>query len=98
MSDDVAPDGPADCADVLASLYLFLDHEIDDASSAEIRHHLEACAPCLSEYDLELMVKALVARSCAERAPQPLRDRVLLSIRQVHIEVSDVSSLDHRWR
>jgi len=82
---------PADCTDVLASLDLFLDAEIDTASDAEIRHHLEQCAPCLSEYDLERVVKALVARSCRERAPQPLRDRVILSIRQVHVQLRDAN-------
>jgi mycothiol system anti-sigma-R factor len=82
---------PADCADVLASLDLFLDAEIDSASDAEIRQHLDECAPCMSEYDLERVVKALVARSCSERAPQPLRDRVMLSIRQVHVQLNDVN-------
>ena len=105
-SDDASEHEPADCADVLASLYLFLDSEIDDASSAEIREHLDACAPCLSEYDLERMVKALVARSCRERAPEPLRDRVLLTIRSVHISITETASggevsateSDQRWR
>ncbi len=82
---------PADCIDVLASLDLFLDAEIDQASDADIRRHLDECAPCMSEFDLERVVKALVARSCAERAPQPLRDRVVLSIRQVHVQLSDAS-------
>jgi mycothiol system anti-sigma-R factor len=82
---------PADCADVLASLDLFLDAEIDTASDAEIRRHLEQCAPCLTEFDLERVVKALVKRSCSERAPQPLRDRVMLSIRQVHVQMSDAN-------
>ena len=80
---------PADCVDVLASLDLFLDAEIDQASDSEIRRHLDECAPCMTEYDLERVVKALVARSCSEQAPQPLRDRVLLSIRQVHVHISD---------
>jgi hypothetical protein len=51
------------------------------------------------------MVKALVARSCNERAPQPLRDRVLLSIRQVHVQITEVTITDAapgegeaRWR
>ncbi len=82
---------PADCADVLASLDLFLDAEIDSASDADIRKHLDECAPCLTEYDLERVVKALVARSCSERAPQPLRDRVMLTIRQVHVHLSDAN-------
>ena len=33
-------------------------------------------------------MKALVARSCSEVAPEGLRQRVQLSIRQVQIEIS----------
>jgi mycothiol system anti-sigma-R factor len=78
-----------DCARALASLYEFLDSEVDHASRAEIQHHIEACEPCLDEFQLERMVRVLVARSCCERAPQPLRDKVLLSIRQVHIQITE---------
>jgi hypothetical protein len=40
-------------------------------------------------YDLERVVKALVSRSCAEKAPEPLRAKVLYSIRSVQIQVSE---------
>ena len=77
-----------DCAKVLAQLYTFIDHELDDASSGEIQHHLDECAPCLHHHELDILVRRLVARSCSEPAPAPLRDRVLLSIREVvHTEV-----------
>jgi mycothiol system anti-sigma-R factor len=77
-----------DCAEILAQLYLFLDHEIDDASSVEIQQHLDECHPCLEMYDLDRVVKALVARSCkCEEAPQPLRERVLYSIREVQVQL-----------
>ena len=77
-----------DCGEVLAQLYLFIDHELDDASSGEIQHHLDECAPCLHHHELDILVRKLVARSCTEPAPAPLRDRVLLSIREVvHAEV-----------
>ena len=39
-------------------------------------------------YDLERTVKTLVARSCTELAPEGLRQRVLLSIRQVQVEIT----------
>ena len=78
-----------DCGEVLAQLYLFIDHELDDASAGEIQHHLDECAPCLHHHELDILVRKLVARSCTEPAPAPLRDRVLLSIREVvHTEVS----------
>ena len=76
-----------DCAEVLENLFLFLDHEMEEATCAEIQQHLDECAPCLDKYHLEEVVKTLVARSCAEPAPASLRDRVLLRIRSVHVEV-----------
>jgi mycothiol system anti-sigma-R factor len=77
-----------DCAEILAQLYLFLDHEIDDASCAEIEQHLEECHPCLEMYDLDRVVKALVHRSCGhESAPEPLRQRVLVSIHEVQVQL-----------
>jgi mycothiol system anti-sigma-R factor len=81
-----------DCAEVLENLFLFLDHEMEDASYAEIKEHLDECAPCLAKYNLEQVVKALVARSCREPAPPTLRERVRLRIREVHVEVTETRS------
>jgi len=77
-----------DCADVLADLYLFLDNEADDASCAEIRQHLIECGPCLAKYNLDRIVKHLVARSCCDPAPEPLRQRVKLAIRSVQVQIT----------
>ena len=77
-----------DCSDVLEALYLFIDGEIDSANAQLIRHHLDDCAPCLKAYDLDVIVKSLIARSCAEKAPPPLRERVLMSIREVQVQIS----------
>jgi mycothiol system anti-sigma-R factor len=78
-----------DCAEVLRDLFLFLDHEMEDATYTEIKQHLDECAPCLAKYNLEQVVKTLVARSCREPAPPTLRERVLLQIRSVHVEITD---------
>jgi mycothiol system anti-sigma-R factor len=75
------------CADFLEQIVYFLDNELDDADIAIVRVHLDECGPCLERYDLQRTVKAMVARSCSEYAPDELRQRVLLSIRQVRIEV-----------
>jgi len=83
-----------DCNQILDRVYVFIDHELDNASSDQIQTHLDECGPCLREVDLERMVKALVARSCAERAPVELRQRVMFSIRQVQIEISQQRDLD----
>ena len=39
---------------------------------------------------LERTVKALVARSCSESAPEGLRERVLLQLRQVQVRITEV--------
>lgn len=76
-----------DCDEALERLYLLLDREADDATCDEIWAHLQTCADCLDLYDLEALVKSLVSRSCRERAPEPLRQRVLYSIRTVEVQV-----------
>ena len=81
-----APD--TDCSEVLGRVFFFLDNELDQADCAQIQHHLDECGPCLARYDLERTVKTLVARSCSEVAPDGLRQRVQLSIRQVQVQIS----------
>lgn len=76
-----------DCREVLERVFFFIDNELEQADSEEIQHHLDECGPCLQKYDLERTVKSLVARSCAEHAPEALRERVLLQIRQVQVEI-----------
>ena len=83
-----------DCNQILDRVYVFIDHQLDNASSQQIQTHLDECGPCLREVDLERMVKALVARSCTERAPVELRQRVMFSIRQVQIELNRGPELD----
>lgn len=67
-----------DCAQVLARVYEFLDHEIQTADGDAIRQHLAACEPCLEKFDIEQAVKSLVGRSCGkDQAPEHLRAKVL---------------------
>jgi mycothiol system anti-sigma-R factor len=80
------------CEEALQNLYLFLDEEIDSASIEDIQEHIDSCSSCLTAYDLERVVKSLVSRSCAEKAPEPLRNKVLYTIRSVHVEVSEKRS------
>jgi len=83
-SDSTGPD----CGQALEKLYLFIDHEMDDASCEEIQSHIDKCSGCLNEYDLERVVKSLVSRSCHEVAPEPLRDKVLFTIRTVQMQIT----------
>ena len=85
--DDTSAAVTGDCSEVLDRMFVFLDNELDQASCSDIQQHLEECGPCLAKYSLERTVKQLVARSCSEVAPDGLRERVMLSIRQVQIQV-----------
>ena len=75
------------CHEVLERVMVFIDTELEEADCATIQQHLDECGPCLKEFDLETTVKALVKKSCSEHAPETLRERVLLTIRQVHTEI-----------
>jgi len=78
------------CSEVLEAVYLYLDGEQDSVHRDGVRIHLDECSPCLRQYGLEQAVKALVARSCAEAAPSELRERVLLRLQQVRVEIDQV--------
>ena len=78
-----------DCEEVLERMFDFIDNEMPYADKGEIELHLDECGPCLQKYDLERTVKSLVARSCSEHAPESLRDKVLLRIRQVQVEITE---------
>jgi mycothiol system anti-sigma-R factor len=82
-----------DCAEALARMVFFIDNELADADSATIQKHLDDCAPCVDVYALERAVKALVARSCAEHAPDELRQRVLMRIRSVQVSYTETTEI-----
>lgn len=81
------PEGSRDCSEILGRMFFFLDNELDQAGCAEIQQHLDDCAPCLSQYEIERTVKAIVARSCAENAPDYLRQKVRVSIQQISLQI-----------
>ncbi|QZY30154.1 mycothiol system anti-sigma-R factor [Nocardioides coralli] len=79
------------CADYLERIVYFLDNELDAADCAVVQRHLDECGPCLEKFDLQRTVKSVVARSCSsEHAPEELRARVLVQIRQVQVRITDV--------
>ncbi len=66
-------------------MIFFIDNEVDEIDHDAIQQHLDECGPCLGEYDVERTVKAIVARSCSEHAPEALRDKVLLHLRAARV-------------
>ena len=75
-----------DCSEVLAEVWLLLDHECGEERDAQLRRHLAECGPCLARYGLEEKVKTLLARSCSgDRAPDSLRARLRVEISRTTI-------------
>ncbi len=80
-----------DCGEVLAEVFLYLDGEMTSSRRDLIRDHLDECAPCLRKYGIEREVRALVARCCGnDVAPEALRERVMVRLREVVIETNQV--------
>ena len=77
------------CAEFLDRIVYLLDDELDSGEVAEVKAHLEECAPCLQNYDQQRTVKALVARSCMEHAPESLRERVRVQIQQIRVTYTE---------
>lgn len=78
------PDG-ASCDEVLENLYVFIDNELPEAEAAQLRAHIDGCVDCTAQQRVETIVRVLVQRGCREQAPETLRARVLLSIRQTTV-------------
>ncbi|WP_270888448.1 mycothiol system anti-sigma-R factor [Pedococcus sp. 5OH_020] len=80
----------ADCSEVLHRVYEYLDGEMTRDDTVKIQHHLDACAPCLQQYDLDQALKALVKRSCAcEEAPVELRTQIMARITTIRFEIAE---------
>lgn len=81
-----------DCSEVLAEVWLFLDHECNESRRQLLERHLEECSPCLERYGLDEHLKALLASKCGgEHAPDALKDRLRANIRKTVLEHGAVS-------
>ncbi len=81
-----------DCAEVLAEVWLFLDHECDESRRALLAHHLDECGPCLGEYGIDEKLKKLLATKCGgDKAPSDLKERLRQQIRVAVLEQAAVT-------
>jgi mycothiol system anti-sigma-R factor len=81
-----------DCSEVLAEVWLFLDHECDEGRRALLAQHLDECASCLSEYGIDEKLKRLLAAKCGgEHAPDGLKNRLRQQIRLAVLEQAEVT-------
>ena len=74
--------GTTPCEEYVLQVVAYLDDELGEVDHRVVAAHLQQCGPCHSEYDIDRIVKSLVARSCSELAPQGLLDRVRGRIRE----------------
>ncbi len=78
-----------ECIAYLEQIVYYLDNELAETDIVEVRLHLDGCGPCHEQYAVQRAIKSLVARSCVERAPDELRDKVMFKIRDVEIRMTD---------
>lgn len=80
------------CAEVLAEVWLFLDHECDETRRALLAQHLDECGPCLAEYGIDEKLKKLLSTKCGgEQAPDGLKNRLRQQIRIAVLEQAQVT-------
>jgi len=76
-----------DCSQVLAEVWLLLDHECDEGHRHQLVEHLDECAPCLERYGIEEHLKLLLARKCGgDRVPEGFKERLRATIRQTVLD------------
>jgi len=65
-------------------MFTYLDGELGEPDLHLVREHLEECAPCMTEHDVDQVVKKLIRRAGGgDHAPEPLRERIVLQITQL---------------
>jgi mycothiol system anti-sigma-R factor len=75
-----------DCSEVVMRVFEYIDNEMTQDDCTRVREHLDECGECLSEYQRDLVLKALVRRSCGcEAAPAALRMQIMAKITTVSV-------------
>ncbi|GAB98392.1 mycothiol system anti-sigma-R factor [Kineosphaera limosa] len=84
------PTQQVDCSQVVLRVFEYIDRETDANDSAQIKAHLDGCAHCLDEYERDVLLKALVRRSCSGgSAPRALRTAILSRLTSVVVTSTD---------
>jgi len=79
-----------DCSQALLRMFEYLDGEMTGADANQIHAHLQECAECLRQYQVDQMVKLVVKRACcSEQAPVALRQTILRRLTVIRLDASD---------
>ena len=66
-----------DCVENTAtSVYEYLESDRTPADEQRMREAIEVCEPDLAQQSIEAIMRKIVRRSCAEKAPDYLRTRI----------------------
>ncbi|MBW3627960.1 MAG: zf-HC2 domain-containing protein [Gemmatimonadetes bacterium] len=68
------------CDHVIAQLWEYLDGELDELRSQEVRQHLERCARCFPEHDFRGAYLKLMRRCSTQQVPVELRRRIFETV------------------
>ena len=74
-----------DARDMRFGLEEALDGELPRETVERMRRHTDDCPECADEWELVRRMKELVRRSCADRAPSDLRERIAVQCRTVSV-------------
>ncbi|GAA3748137.1 hypothetical protein GCM10022239_24500 [Leifsonia bigeumensis] len=71
------------CEKALAELEEFLHNELCKEDYTDIAEHMATCGDCEGEARVGVVLTQAVQRACNETAPEELRARVLVRIREI---------------
>lgn len=75
---DCGAGGSVSCEEALASLYEFLDGELDRLTPAEVEEHFRRCAECYPHLSCEKAFRDALRRAGGgPRCPESVRRRIL---------------------
>ncbi len=83
-------DDPSMRRDLRFGLEEALDGELPPALVERMRRHTSDCPECADEWEQMRLLKELVRRSCADRAPSELRERIAVQCRTVEVTRTEV--------
>jgi anti-sigma factor (TIGR02949 family) len=68
------------CDKVISRLWEYIDGELEPASAAALRAHLDMCSRCLPQYDFQKAYKEFALRTYSQTVPPHVRRRVFEAI------------------
>lgn len=69
------------CDKAKAELEEYLRRELSERDFQDVSDHLAKCEDCSAEHLLGITLTQKVQKACQEKAPEELRDQVLLKLR-----------------